>query len=196
MEVKARPILFFSTDYTSVRELEMPWRMPSSGMLRRVDLVRTDVSEERSSSNIKGTRIGELGTALAITSNRRSQRASPWWWRRYVPPKRRLLQEPHGVTSQKTAFFISLLLNFVMWSVLYLQTVTLFNYQKLWFNISWEHFERLVLKFCVIFTDSGNHFFFFQWEADYRTKNKWRFPIKYTRMKPRGYRVISHSYSA
>jgi hypothetical protein len=27
-------------------------------------------------------------------------------WRRYVPPKRRLLQEPHGVTSQKTALFI------------------------------------------------------------------------------------------
>jgi hypothetical protein len=23
-----------------------------------------------------------------------------------VPPKRRFLQEPHGVTSQKTAFFI------------------------------------------------------------------------------------------
>jgi hypothetical protein len=30
---------------------------------------------------------------------------SPWWWMRYVPPKRRLLQEPHGVTSQKTLFF-------------------------------------------------------------------------------------------
>jgi uncharacterized repeat protein (TIGR01451 family) len=25
---------------------------------------------------------------------------------RHVPPKRRFLQEPHGVTSQKTAFFI------------------------------------------------------------------------------------------
>jgi hypothetical protein len=24
----------------------------------------------------------------------------------YVPPKRRFLQEPHGVTSQKTPFFI------------------------------------------------------------------------------------------
>jgi hypothetical protein len=30
---------------------------------------------------------------------------SPWWRRRQVPPKRRFLQEPHGVTSQKTAFF-------------------------------------------------------------------------------------------
>jgi hypothetical protein len=27
---------------------------------------------------------------------------SPWWRRRQVPPKRRFLQEPHGVTTQKT----------------------------------------------------------------------------------------------
>jgi hypothetical protein len=40
------------------------WRMPSSGMLRRVALIRTEVSDEH-----------------------------------------RFLQEPHGVTSQKTAFF-------------------------------------------------------------------------------------------
>jgi hypothetical protein len=44
--------------------------MASSGMLRRVALVRTDVSEELSASIIKVTRIGELGTALAVTSNR------------------------------------------------------------------------------------------------------------------------------
>jgi hypothetical protein len=36
--------------------------MVSSGMLRRVVLVRTDVSEELSASIIKVTRIGELGT--------------------------------------------------------------------------------------------------------------------------------------
>jgi hypothetical protein len=43
--------------------------MVSSGMLRRVVLVRTDVSEERSTSFIRVTRIGELGTMLALTSN-------------------------------------------------------------------------------------------------------------------------------
>jgi hypothetical protein len=52
--------------------------MVSSGMLRRVDIVRTDVSEEPSASFIRVTRIGELGTTLAATSNRRtlSQRTS------------------------------------------------------------------------------------------------------------------------
>jgi hypothetical protein len=44
----------------------------SSGMLRRVALVRTDVSEELSASFIRLTRIGELGTTLAVTSNRRT----------------------------------------------------------------------------------------------------------------------------
>jgi hypothetical protein len=43
-------------------------------MLRRVALVRTDVSEERSASIIRVTRIGELGTTLAVTSNRRTLR--------------------------------------------------------------------------------------------------------------------------
>jgi hypothetical protein len=51
-----------------------------SGMLRRVALVRSDVSEELGVSIIRMTRIGELGKTF--------------------------LQVPHGVTSQETAFFI------------------------------------------------------------------------------------------
>jgi hypothetical protein len=46
--------------------------MASSGMLRRVALVRTDFSEELSVSSIRVTRIGELGTKLAVASNRRT----------------------------------------------------------------------------------------------------------------------------
>jgi hypothetical protein len=46
--------------------------MSSSGMLHRVALLRTDVSEEISASVIKVTIIGELGTALAVTSKRRT----------------------------------------------------------------------------------------------------------------------------
>jgi hypothetical protein len=43
-------------------------------LLRRVALVRTYVSEEPSASYIRMTGIGELGTALAVTSNRRMLR--------------------------------------------------------------------------------------------------------------------------
>jgi hypothetical protein len=41
-------------------------------MLRRVDLVRTGVSEELSASFIRVTRIVELGTTPAVTTNRRT----------------------------------------------------------------------------------------------------------------------------
>jgi hypothetical protein len=56
--------------------------MVSCGMLRRVALLRTDISEELSASFIRVTRIGELGTTLALTSNRRTLRSNtkkyPW----------------------------------------------------------------------------------------------------------------------
>jgi hypothetical protein len=63
-------------------------------MLRGVALVRTDVSDVISASFIRVTKIGELGTTLAVTSNARCEE---------IPS--RFLQEPHGVTSQKTPFF-------------------------------------------------------------------------------------------
>jgi hypothetical protein len=49
-------------------------RMPSSGMLRHLALVRTYVSEERIACIIRVTRIGELGTTQAVTSNRHTLR--------------------------------------------------------------------------------------------------------------------------
>jgi hypothetical protein len=48
--------------------------MASSGMLRRVALVRTDVSEKLRASFIRVTRIGELGTKLAVTTKRHTLR--------------------------------------------------------------------------------------------------------------------------
>jgi hypothetical protein len=49
--------------------------MPYSEMLRRVAFVTTDVSEEHSTSIIRVTRISELGTTLAVTSNRHTLHA-------------------------------------------------------------------------------------------------------------------------
>jgi hypothetical protein len=48
--------------------------MPSSGMLRRVAFVKTEVSEELSASIIRLTTIGELGTKLSLYTNRRTLR--------------------------------------------------------------------------------------------------------------------------
>jgi hypothetical protein len=100
--------------------------MASSGMLRRVTFVRTDVSEEFSASIIRATRIGELGTMLGLSSNQR--RLCGFVFLRSV---RRLVVTSnvvspslilvtlmkvalsssettvltHGITSQKTTFF-------------------------------------------------------------------------------------------
>jgi hypothetical protein len=44
--------------------------MTSSGMLRRVALVRTDISQELSASYIRVTSISELRTTLDVTSKK------------------------------------------------------------------------------------------------------------------------------
>jgi hypothetical protein len=49
-------------------------KMPSSGMFRHVALLGTVVSEEHKASLISVTRIGELRTTIAVTSNRRTLR--------------------------------------------------------------------------------------------------------------------------
>jgi hypothetical protein len=112
------------------------WRMPSSGMWHRVALVRNDVSEERTASIFKVTRIGELGTTLAVSSNRSRLRRnsmcqyfltacvcyyllltflaqrflSPWWWKHYVPPKRRFLTRATRSNIQEDGILHLLLL--------------------------------------------------------------------------------------
>jgi hypothetical protein len=55
--------------------------MVSSEMSRCVGLVKTDVYEELSASIIRVTKIGELGTTLALNSNRRTlQRSTTWYF--------------------------------------------------------------------------------------------------------------------
>jgi hypothetical protein len=53
-------------------------------MLHREALVRTDVSEELSASFIRVTRIGELGTMLAVTSRRRTLQTCGTYYLRLV----------------------------------------------------------------------------------------------------------------
>jgi hypothetical protein len=58
------------------------------GCYASVALVRTDISEELSASFIRVTRIWELGTTLAVTSNRRTLRRNtkcfwPWICKQY-----------------------------------------------------------------------------------------------------------------
>jgi hypothetical protein len=53
-------------------------------MLRHVTLVRTDVSEELSASFISVTRIGELGTTLSVSSDRRMLQRNTKWERKLV----------------------------------------------------------------------------------------------------------------
>jgi hypothetical protein len=58
--------------------------MGSSGMICHVALVRTDVSEELSPSIIRVMRNGELGTTLAVTSNRHTLRRHTMWNKMHV----------------------------------------------------------------------------------------------------------------
>jgi hypothetical protein len=46
-------------------------------MLHHLAFVRTNVSEELSASMIRVTRISELGTMLAVTSNQRTDSYNP-----------------------------------------------------------------------------------------------------------------------
>jgi hypothetical protein len=84
-------------------------------MLRLLVLVRTDISEERSASIIRVTRICELGTTLAATSNQPTLRTNTTF-----------LKDPQSLTSQKTAFFIvtafkaSNLTNFIIFVCVYI----------------------------------------------------------------------------
>jgi hypothetical protein len=56
--------------------------------------------------HLQGKKIRERGTSVSKQLQTRSRIFLPWRWRRYVPPKRRFVQERHGATSQKAAFFI------------------------------------------------------------------------------------------
>jgi hypothetical protein len=69
-------------------------------MLRRVALVKTDISEKRIASIIRVTRIGELGATLAVTSSRRTLRSGLGF---YIPEDDIL--HSHGHENLKSYIF-------------------------------------------------------------------------------------------
>jgi hypothetical protein len=75
------------------------WRTASSGILRRVALVRTDVSEELSASFIRMTRISELGTTVAVTSNSHKLWRNAKWERKLVWNSELRMQRGVGVAG-------------------------------------------------------------------------------------------------
>jgi hypothetical protein len=93
--------------------------MASSEMLRLVALVRTDVSEELSASFIRVIRIGELGTTLVVTSNRRTlRRNTTWYFGIFFYSVRRLLVTASVVPSSPLVTLIKEALSFSETSVL------------------------------------------------------------------------------
>jgi hypothetical protein len=76
--------------------------MSSSGKLRSVALVRTDDSEELSASIIRVKKTGELGTALAVTSNRPTLRRMPFLTCRFI-------YELQDAISQNMIIFITII---------------------------------------------------------------------------------------
>jgi hypothetical protein len=80
--------------------------MVSSGLLRRVALVRTDVSEEPGASFIRVTKIGELGPTQAATSNQRTLRRNTSV-RRLLIAARVVPSSPILVTLMKEALISS-----------------------------------------------------------------------------------------
>jgi hypothetical protein len=76
-------------------------------MLRRVALVRTDVSEEFIASFIRVTRIGELGTTLAVTSNRCTL------WQRAVLTRATRRNIPEDTILQQTGHYYYVVFTFL-----------------------------------------------------------------------------------
>jgi hypothetical protein len=113
----------------------------------RVARFFNDVSEVRSASFIRVTRIGELGTKLAVTSIWRTLvfirsvhrllvtvnvvPSSPILvalTKEALPPKIRFLQEPHGVTSQKTPLFLFRTFRFLVWCIKTQKKIKKYNF--------------------------------------------------------------------
>jgi hypothetical protein len=83
---------------------ECSWRTDSFTAVTMKNAVFWDVAPCRSCVNRRFGGTHCLHSHL-LTLVPRSRFFLPWRWRRYIHLKRRFIQELHGATSQKTAFF-------------------------------------------------------------------------------------------
>jgi hypothetical protein len=117
------------------------WRMPSSGMWRRVDLVWTDVSEERIAPTF---RVEQSASEEPVCCNLLTQYS-------YL----------HGATSQKTIFFNIKVITSTIWQASVLVLAMEGTYEALrWGDLGWHdihtkfHDERFRLWSNIKLTDS------------------------------------------
>jgi hypothetical protein len=80
--------------------------------------------------NLRGTKIRERRINLSIyLQSAASRNFIPRRWRRYVPPNRRFTKYLHGLTSQKTAFFM---IEDIFTSFPLLSWITLRHWRQTW----------------------------------------------------------------
>jgi hypothetical protein len=91
-------------------------------MLRRVTLIRIGVSEELGASFIRVKRIGELGTTLAVTSNRRTNPIRKMSARNILGGKSRPVLKADNLNANCVRFLVFTAVtmkNVVFWDVTY-----------------------------------------------------------------------------
>jgi hypothetical protein len=89
-------------------------------MMEALSSSETSVFTRATRLNILYSFGASVGSYLRLTLFLVHRFLSTWWWRRLFPPKHRFLQEPHGVTFQRTPF----------WNVLFLDNVLALNVCK------------------------------------------------------------------
>jgi hypothetical protein len=95
--------------YISQWNLDQSWRMASSGTLRRVALVRTDVSEELSLLDLSGQDLSFSGSSVKVKTylTKDGQSPSMFWYQATIwDPRPVCLSHPRKLSSDSCGFLL------------------------------------------------------------------------------------------